>query len=210
MTQKGALVLAATALFHVGEREPEWSEDDSAAWADGPLLADVDDPQALPRWEEQFAGRRDRLSPLWRKPRAVDVRYVGTPPPLDDALAPGSPYAQRVYVHADGPLPDDELLHACLLVYATGASLLETAVLPQAVVWADGAFEGASLDHAIWFHRPSRADQWLRLDQRAVVLGGGRGTAGGRLADAEGHLAVPVVQEGSLRPVHGDTWTAGR
>ncbi len=208
--QPDMLVRAATAPFHLDEPGPEWSQEDAAVGADGALPADVDHPQDLPRREEQFAGRRDRLSPLWRQPRAMDLGYVGTPPPLDDALVPGSRCAQRVYVRADGPLPDDELLHACLLVYATDASLLETAVLPQGVVWADGAFEGASLDHAVWFHRPPRADRWLRLDQRAVVLGGGRGTASGRLADAERRLAVSVVQKGSLRPVHGDTWMAGR
>ncbi|KQX62818.1 acyl-CoA thioesterase II [Angustibacter sp. Root456] len=209
VTQQDALVLTATASFHVDEPGPEWSQGAAADW-DGTAPADVDDVDALPRWEEQFAGRLDRLSPLWRRSRPMDLRYVGTPPPLDDDLAPGSRCAQRVYVRADGPLPDDELMHACLLVYATDASLLETAVLPQGVVWADGAFEGASLDHGLWFHQPPRADGWLRLDQRAVALGGGRGTAAGRLVDAEGRLVVTVVQEGSLRPVHGDTWMAGR
>jgi acyl-CoA thioesterase-2 len=95
-------------------------------------------------------------------------------------------------------------------VYATDAALLETAVLPVGAVWADGRFEGASLDHAMWFHRPPRADRWLLFDQRAEALGGGRGLASGRLVDEQGRVVGSVFQEGSLRPVDGDTWMAQR
>jgi acyl-CoA thioesterase II len=199
VTQDGALVLTASASFQLPEPGPAYAASAGA----------VTDPEMMPRWEDRFAHRRDRLSPLWTRSRPIDLRYVD-PPPLDKALRTRPRTGQQTLVRADGPLPDDPLVHACAVVYASDMTLLETALLPLGVVWADGEFDGASLDHSMWFHQPPRADKWLRYDQTAESMSGGRGLASGRMYDENGELVVTVMQEGSLRPTGGaGSWLAG-
>jgi len=130
----------------------------------------------------------------------LDVRPVE--PVHGDAVRPGH---RRVWVRADGELPDPDspggrLLHACVLTYASDLTLLEAAVLPH-VPEGIGAPEVAlaSLDHALWFHRPFRADEWLLYVQESPHAGGGRGLASGRLFRADGALVASVVQEGLVR-----------
>jgi acyl-CoA thioesterase-2 len=197
--QDGEPILAASASFHRAEPGPLY------AVAAGFDFAEV---EALPRWETRFARRLERLSPLWSRPRPIDLRYVD-PAPLDESLRSRPRTGQQTFVRADGPLPTDQLLHACVAVYASDMTLLETALLPLGLVWADGEFDGASLDHAMWFHRPPRADRWLRYEQCAETMAGGRGLASGRMYDENGELVVTVMQEGSLRPTGGaGSWLA--
>lgn len=196
--QDGVPVLTATASFHRAEAGPVRLPAGEPAGA-GP---------AVPRWENRFAGRRDRLSPLWDTPRPIDFRYLD-PAPLDDTLRRRPRGGQEALLRADGALPDDPLIHACVAVYASDMTLLETALLPLGQVWADGETDGASLNHALWFHRPFRTDRWLRYDQRAEALAGGRGLASGRIYDESGELVATAVQEGSLRPTNGaGSWLA--
>jgi len=111
---------------------------------------------------------------------------------------------------ADGEVPDDSLVHACLAVHATDATVLETALLPLGQVFADGNFHAVSLDHTLWFHQPFRADHWLLHEQRAEALGGGRGFATSHTYDPEGRLVLSTAQEGLLRPATPGTAVVGR
>lgn len=200
VNQHGKPILSAAASFHIAETGPE----------DPMASGHPVDPESLPRWEENFAGARHRLSPLWAQSRPLDMRYAQLPAALDPVLAQRPRRHQCTYLRADGAFPDDPLLHACLTVYASDMTLLETAILPHGNVWADGHFHGASLDHAMWFHRPFRADRWLRYEQHAECTGGSRGFATGCIYDEQGLLVVSVSQEGLLRPTHGaGTWLAG-
>ncbi|MDZ5446358.1 thioesterase family protein [Micromonospora sp. 4G57] len=195
--QCGRIVLTASASF----QKPEPGDDFHRP---APPLRN---PDELPRWESRFAGRTDRLTPLWRRSRPLDVRFEEPPAALDHELTHQPRPGQRLWVRADGPLPEDPLLHACLLVYASDLTLLETAVLPHGVVWSDGRYRGASLDHTMWFYRPLRLDEWLCFDQQAEFTGGARGLASGRFLRADGDPVATVVQEGLLRPTHGrPTW----
>lgn len=195
--QRERLVLTATASFHRAEPGPQHL----------PRAASAIDAGALPRWEDRFAERRDRLSPLWDRPRPIDFRYLD-PAPLDESLRQHPRDGQQALLRADGAMPDDPLLHACVAMYASDMTLLETALLRLGLVWADGEINGASLDHVMWFHRPFRTDQWLYYDQRAEALARGRGLASGRVYDA-GELVATVLQEGSLRPTNGaGSWLA--
>ena len=102
------------------------------------------------------------------------------------ALAPqaseNGPY-HRLWIRADGELPDDPLLHACVVTYASDMSLFDTMLAPHDVNWDDPDFMGASLDHCMWFHRPVRADDWLLYDMDSPAAAGGRGLARGFLFD---------------------------
>src|SRR5690606_35639430 len=105
---------------------------------------------------------------------------------------------QQVWLRADGQLPDDPVLHACVLTYASDMTLLDTTTLPHGLGVHDPSVMMASLDHAMWFHRPFRADEWLLYDQETPTTAGSRGLAFGFIFTREGKLAVSVVQEGLL------------
>jgi acyl-CoA thioesterase-2 len=129
----------------------------------------------------------------------IELRHVG---PLseeverDPSLGPAS---NVVWLRADGELPDDPLLHVCLMTYASDMTLLDTVLLAHGMSWSDGLISGASLDHAMWFHRPFRADEWLLYAQDSPSATGGRGLARGEVYTEAGQLVVSVVQEGLLR-----------
>ena len=130
------------------------------------------------------------------RPRPIDLRYIDG----DPFSRQGNPAdGQRVWMRADGELPDDPTLHACIVTYASDMTLLDTTVLPFGLSWDSPGMQMASLDHAMWFHRPFRADDWLLYDQQAISTGGARGLAGGAIFTADGTLAVTVVQEGLAR-----------
>ena len=100
-------------------------------------------------------------------------------------------------MRADGTLPDDPLLHVCLLTYASDLTLLASVLLrhPRDL----GRLAMASLDHAMWFHQPFRADEWLLYESRSPSASGARGLAEGRFFTRDGRLVVTAVQEGMIR-----------
>ena len=100
---------------------------------------------------------------------------------------------------ADGLLPDDPLLHVCVLTYASDMTLLDSVLARHGVYWDLDKVLGASLDHALWFHRPFRADEWLLHVQRTPSASFGRGLATGSIYREDGALAVTVAQEGIVR-----------
>ena len=104
-----------------------------------------------------------------------------------------------VWLRADGDLPDDPLLHVCLMTYASDLTLLDSVLRRHGLSWTDGQTSGASLDHAMWFHRPFRADRWLLYDQESPTAAGARGLARGQVFTEAGELVVSVVQEGLVR-----------
>ena len=107
---------------------------------------------------------------------------------------------QRVWLRSAQPLPDDPLLHACAATYASDLLLLlSTALPPHGVVIDDPGVALASLDHAVWFHAPFRADDWLFYDQEGTWAGSSRALCRGSLFDRSGTLVASVVQEGLVR-----------
>ena len=126
------------------------------------------------------------------------MRYVEWSPP--DRLEPRPPH-QRVWIRADGKLPEDPVLHTCVLTYASDMTLLDTTMVAHGGHSLEDRVQMASLDHAMWFHRPFRADEWLLYDQDSPSTSGGRGLARGLIWTEDGQLAVSVVQEGLIRPI---------
>lgn len=105
----------------------------------------------------------------------------------------------NVWIKATGPLPDDPAIHQCVLAYASDMTLLDTALVPLGRTLFEKDFMGASLDHALWMHRPFRADEWLLYAQESPNLHGSRGLSRGLIFKRDGTLVATVAQEGLVR-----------
>ncbi|MEV6016082.1 MULTISPECIES: acyl-CoA thioesterase II [unclassified Streptomyces] len=129
---------------------------------------------------------------------SVDLRYVD-PPPYGTVGEPREPRSQ-VWFRTNGKLADDPLLHVVLATYVSDMTLLDSILLAHGRGgWVTGDVVGASLDHAMWFHRPFRADEWLLYDQESPSASGGRGLGQARIYTQDGRLAISVIQEGVVR-----------
>jgi acyl-CoA thioesterase-2 len=161
---------------------------------------DVPPPDEVPTMGEWLARYPERLR-LWSQvQRPIDVRPLGEP----GWVAPGDRPVElrnRAWMRFDGKLPDDPLVHACALTYASDLTLLDAVLAVHGEVWGPGGFAGASLDHAFWLHRPFRADEWFLYDCRSPSASGGRGLATGRMFATDGRHLATSVQEGLLRRV---------
>ena len=127
--------------------------------------------------------------------------------PVDpvDLLNPEPAQAmQRCWMRCGEALPDDPRIHQCVLAYLSDWSLLDTASRPHAVSFMQDNVQVASLDHATWFHRPFRADEWLLYDQDSPSASGARGFNRGLIYNQAGELVASTTQEGLLR-VHAES-----
>ncbi|MFF4039045.1 acyl-CoA thioesterase II [Streptomyces sp. NPDC001816] len=160
------------------------------------------DPETLPTSQERLRGY-DHLDPavvekFIEAREAIDLRYVDEPP-YGKFGEPREPHSQ-VWFRANGKLDDDPLLHVVLATYVSDMTLLDAVLLAHGRGgWAVGDVVGASLDHAMWFHRPFRADEWLLYDQESPSAHGGRGLGQARIYTQDGQLAISVIQEGVVR-----------
>jgi acyl-CoA thioesterase II len=109
------------------------------------------------------------------------------------------PPVKHVWIRAIDRLPDDHSLHQSLLAYVSDYELLGTSTLPHGLSFGDGSVQMASLDHALWFHRPFRVDDWLLYSFESPNASGARGLAHGRLFTRDGTLVASVAQEGLIR-----------
>ncbi|MCX5437482.1 MULTISPECIES: acyl-CoA thioesterase II [unclassified Streptomyces] len=156
--------------------------------------------EMLPRYADAFVepGVAERLL---EAREAVDLRYVDAPP-FGSVGTPQEPRSQ-VWFRTNGKLHgviDEPLLHVCLATYVSDMTLLDSVLLAHGRGgWAVGDVVGASLDHAMWFHRPFRADEWLLYDQESPSASGGRGLGQARIYTRDGQLAISVIQEGVVR-----------
>ena len=144
---------------------------------------------------------RNRLQGLFDRVRPIEFR------PIDfNRYAPMRPgetrlAEQKVWIRIGGPLPDDPMIHVAALAYLSDMTLLDTALVAHGHAIFDGRHQVASLDHALWLHRPCRADEWLLYAQDSPSAGGARGLTRGALFRRDGALVASVAQEGLLRPV---------
>jgi acyl-CoA thioesterase-2 len=159
----------------------------------------VPPPEDLRRNSERLEEALGGKLPRHFRDSPIDLRSVG-PLSIEAERDPSLRSTQNlIWLRVDGDLPDDPLLHVCLMTYASDLTLLDTVLRAHGVSWYDGHTSGASLDHAMWFHRPFRADQWLLYAQESPIAFGARGLARGEVFTAAGDLVVSVVQEGLIR-----------
>ncbi|MFS8202522.1 acyl-CoA thioesterase [Streptomyces sp. CWNU-52B] len=156
--------------------------------------------EMLPRYLEAY-GDQGVVQRMLEARAAVDLRYVD-PPPFATVGEPREPRSQ-VWFRTNGKLDgaiDEPLLHVCLATYVSDMTLLDSVLLAHGRGgWVTGDVVGASLDHAMWFHRPFRADEWLLYDQESPSASGGRGLGQARIYTRDGRLAITVIQEGVVR-----------
>jgi acyl-CoA thioesterase-2 len=193
--QHGKAIFNLAASFQVEEEGMEHSFP----------MPEVPPPDGLPgrreRLQTYLSQRSDIVDPeglatMMDRPQAIDTRVADwSPTDRAEALPP----YQNVWMRADGELPDDPLLQNIVLTYASDMTLLDTALLPHGGTWFDPSLFMASLDHAMWFHRPFRADEWLLYSQDTPTATSGRGLARGLVFTQEGTLVASVVQEGLIR-----------
>ncbi|AZS40625.1 MULTISPECIES: acyl-CoA thioesterase [Microbacterium] len=129
--------------------------------------------------------------------RAADIRHVDSPLylPSDDERIP----QQAVWMRLRAPLPDDPRLHRAALAYLSDMTIQESILRAHGVYWALPGLKVASLDHAMWWHRPARVDEWLLYVQESPNARGGRGLATGRIFTRDGEFAASVAQEIMIR-----------
>jgi acyl-CoA thioesterase-2 len=163
-------------------------------------MPDVPHPDALP----SDADIRQKILPTL--PEAVRRYYERERPielrPVDfDRYRGKRPDGDRfsIWLRTKAPLPDDQAIHRCALAYASDMNLLDAALVPHQRSVFDRNIMGASLDHALWFHRPFRADQWLLYTLDSPSMHGARGFGRGLIYTANGILVASAAQEGLLR-----------
>ena len=183
--QHGKAIFNLSASFQVSEEGFEHSAE----------MPDTPAPDEIPRWDERMAAVAERFPEVVR-PRPIEIRHVDHAPLERTA---GLPPYQRVWLRATGRLPDDPVLHTIVLTYASDMTLLDTSLLPHGSGWFQGGLFMASLDHAVWFHRPFRADDWLLYVQDSPSASGGRGLSRGMVFTEGGALVASVMQEGVIR-----------
>jgi acyl-CoA thioesterase II len=190
--QHGEAIFNMQCSFHVDERGLEHQFD----------MPDVPGPETIPPLAERLSPWQDQLTAWFSAPHPIDQRFIGKLPWREanspEELAVIEP-RQQLWIKADGHLPDDPLLHACVATYASDLTLFDTILAPHPIAWDDPEFMGASLDHCMWFHRSFRADEWLLYDTDSPIAHAARGLARGFLYNEAGELCVSMVQEGLAR-----------
>ncbi len=188
--QHGRPIFSMSASFHKHEEGFDHQS----------TMPDVPPPEASPDPKELIGRLIDRLPESMR-------RYFERELPIDMRVVDVSRYlsrekkepAQNIWIRASGPLPDDPVLHQAVLAYASDFTLLDTALIAHGKLLFDADVQLASLDHALWYHRPFRADEWMLYVQDSPSAYGARGFCRGTIYARNGALIASVAQEGLMR-----------
>jgi acyl-CoA thioesterase-2 len=188
--QHGQVIFITSVSFHR----------DEAGLSHQAKMPDVPKPEELP----SEAAIRERVLPLMPDPvrryyereRPIELRPVE----YDRYLGKAHPDGRfHVWIRATGPLPDEPAIHQCVLAYASDLTLLDAALIPHGRTVFEKSIMAASLDHALWLHRPFRADDWLLYAQDSPNMMGSRGFSRGLIFARDGTLVASVAQEGLVR-----------
>lgn len=188
--QHGRPMFVMSASFH----KTETGLDHLSEMPKVPLPEDLPSEQDLKA--KLLAHLPENMKSYWERDRPIELRPVDVSRYL--AREPRPP-EQHIWMRATGPLPDDFPLHQCVLAYASDFSLLDTALIAHGKLMFDKDIQLASLDHALWFHRPFRADEWLLYAQDSPSSHGSRGFCRGSIFTRGGQLVASVAQEGLMR-----------
>jgi acyl-CoA thioesterase-2 len=188
--QHGRPMFVMSASFHKAEPGSDHQTE----------MPKVPAPEELPSEQElkarMIAHLPQSMRSYWERERPIEMRPVDVSRYFSREPRPPEQY---IWMRASGPLPDDFPLHQCVLAYASDFSLLDTALIAHGKLMFDKDVQLASLDHALWLHRPFRADAWLLYAQDSPSSHGARGFCRGRVFTRDGALVASVAQEGLMR-----------
>ncbi|BCR04713.1 acyl-CoA thioesterase II [Desulfuromonas versatilis] len=195
--QHGRAIFNMAASFQIREQGVEHQ----AQMPEVPGPEGLADKAELGRRAAERASGRVRRFLL--QPRPIEFRPVAPDDPLEPEPRPPQ---RQLWLRAAAALPDDPALHQAVLAYASDFSLLGTAFLPHGLSFLQRQVQAASLDHAMWFHREFRLDDWLLYAMDSPSAGNARGLCRGSIFTRDGKLVASVAQEGLIRKVddHGE------
>ncbi len=182
-------ILAMTASFQEEQEGLEHAEH----------APEAPDPEGLPTTAEVLAGIEHPVAEYWSTQRPIDIRHVTDPIYLRPDANGGTIDAQMVWMRTLAPVDADPLLHDAILAFASDYTPFEPILRKQGLSWMTPGLKMATIDHAIWWHRHVRADEWLLYVQRSPSASGGRGLTHGQVFDRSGELVATVTQEGMIR-----------
>ncbi|HET8613871.1 MAG TPA: acyl-CoA thioesterase II [Sphingomonas sp.] len=188
--QDEALILTLAASFHIAERGPLQQSE----------MPDVPSPSDLPEQDAVIAAALHAMPPhrvaFWERDIGIDFRAVE---PFVTIAPPSAPARRAFWFRFRERAGDSLAEHQRLLAYASDLYLMHTGLLPLGMSWSDPELQDASLDHALWFHQPFRADEWLLYTMDSPFTGLGRTLARGTFFAPDGRLVASVCQEGLIR-----------
>lgn len=159
---------------------------------------EVEDPETLPTLADHFVGYEDVVPTFISALRPIDMRYANAPAWVMKGT--GEQLAHnRVWMRADGALPDNATIHAALLAYSSDTTILDSIITRHGLSWGHDRVLAATLNHSIWFHRPFRFDDWALYSTQSPVATGSRGLSTGHFFSHSGELFATTVQEGVIR-----------
>jgi acyl-CoA thioesterase-2 len=188
--QHGQAIFSMSASFHA--EEPGFEH--AVPMPDVPFPEDLPDEHGIkntvmPRMPDPVRAYFERERPIELKP--VEFERYTSREPREPAF--------NVWIRATGRLPDDPAIHQCILAYASDMTLLDSSLIAHGRTVFERSIQAASLDHALWFHRPFRADDWLLYHQDSPSAAGARGFSRGLIFTRDGRLVASVAQEGLIR-----------
>lgn len=185
--QRGKELFRMLVSYQVPDESPEYM---------GFVMPAVPPPEEVTYTYEDFTLAQSGDDAWYGTDRPMDIRYINPP-----SAVRGVPVTetQLMWMRIPEALSDAPHVHQAGLAYLSDSTIVDHIMLPLGMRWQDTGLEGTSLDHAMWFHRPARADEWLLFAQTVEATGGGRGLASGRLYSRRGELAATCVQEGLMR-----------
>ena len=188
--QKGRPIFSMSASFQVTEEGLEHQVEMPDVPPPEECMSSQDmRAQYLDDIPEEFKNRMTQSQP-------IEMRFTE---PFNEFKPGKMAPTQSVWIKTADTMPSDIRVNQCLLAYASDMTLIDTAARPHGIGWTEGNFQMASLDHAMWFHRPFKTDEWLLYTQDSPFSGGARGLARGAFYTRSGELIASVAQEGLMR-----------
>lgn len=160
-------------------------------------MPDVPAPEDVLSAQDVLGGIDHPVADFWSRQSAFDVRHVEGSLYLGPSAE--ASHHQAVWMRSRGPVPEDQLLHRALLIYACDQIMLEPVLRTGGHSWMTPGLSVASLDHAMWWHRDVRVDEWLLFVQSSPSAQGGRGLGSARVYSQDGTLVASIAQEGMVR-----------
>ncbi|WP_237741679.1 non-ribosomal peptide synthetase [Tsukamurella sp. 1534] len=188
--QDGRVIAVMTLAYQADGRDPLTHADPAPGAAD---------PEGLPRIQEGFVGRERELASLVEASHPIDIRFASDPAWVRRDGGGDRAAGNRVWMRADGALPDDQVLHDAALAWASDITVQDPIVMRHGLSWGYDPVAAASLNQSLWFHRPVRFDAFHLFATASPVARGGRGLSTGHFYDRAGELVATVTQEATVQ-----------